>query len=269
MTDSIAAESDLKKKSRSKRKILTEQEKKWRIIAFSIFFLFMLLIYLHYQLFELLYNVNDWASVIVITLALIMPAYFTNAGMLIVGGGKPIDNGYICKDGRRLFGPGKTWRGFFLGPLLIGIPISLGIHSVLYFYWPNTLTPYLNFMYSRPEAYVLFDIGAESAVQLYQTYLIEDMAILIIRVVVISFSASIGDLLGSYIKRRVNKNRGEPLWFVDQLDFVFVCLIFALPFVQIDIFFLNIVIFAFLLSPGLTILANTLSYMMGIKSVPW
>lgn len=267
MTNSIAAESDHKK--RSKRKSLTAQEKKWRIIAFSIFFLFMLLIYSHYQLFELLFNVNDWATVIVITLALVMPAYFTNAGMLVVGGGKPIDNGYICKDGRRLFGPGKTWRGFLLGPLLIGIPISLGIHALLYLNWANVLEPYISFMYGRPEAYVLFNIGAESALQLYQTYLVQDIGILIIRVIVISFSASIGDLLGSWIKRRLNKERGEPLWIVDQLDFVFVCLLFSLPFVPLDIFFLNIVIFSFLLSPTLTILANTLSYIMGIKSVPW
>lgn len=229
----------------------------------------MLLIYSHYQLFELLFNVNDWATVIVITLALVMPAYFTNAGMLVVGGGKPIDNGYICKDGRRLFGPGKTWRGFLLGPLLIGIPISLGIHALLYLNWANVLEPYISFMYGRPEAYVLFNIGAESALQLYQTYLVQDIGILIIRVIVISFSASIGDLLGSWIKRRLNKERGEPLWIVDQLDFVFVCLLFSLPFVPLDIFFLNIVIFSFLLSPTLTILANTLSYIMGIKSVPW
>jgi CDP-2,3-bis-(O-geranylgeranyl)-sn-glycerol synthase len=198
-----------------------------------------------------------------------MPAYFTNAGMLVVGGGKAIDNGYICKDGRRLFGPGKTWRGFLLGPLLIGIPISLGIHAALYYYWPNALSPYLNFMYGRPEAYILFDIGTESAVELYRIYLVEDWGILIIRVIVISYSASIGDLLGSWLKRRLNKNRGEPLWIVDQLDFVFVCLLFSLPFFPLDIFFLNIVIFAFLLSPTLTILANTLSYVMGIKSVPW
>jgi CDP-diglyceride synthetase len=169
-----------------------------------------------------------------------------------------------------LFGPGKTWRGFILGPLLIGIPISLGIHTLLYLNWANVLAPYISFMYGRPEAYILFNIGSESALKLYQTYLVGDMTILIIRVVVISFSASIGDLLGSWIKRRVNKGRGEPLWIVDQLDFVFVCLLFALPFVlPLDIFFLNIVIFSILLSPTLTILANTLSYIMGIKSVPW
>jgi CDP-2,3-bis-(O-geranylgeranyl)-sn-glycerol synthase len=124
-------------------------------------------------------------------------------------------------------------------------------------------------MYGRPEAYIMFDIGAESAVELYRTYLVEDWGKLIIRVIVISYSASIGDLLGSWLKRRLNKNRGEPLWIVDQLDFVFVCLLFSLPFFPLDIFYLNIVIFAFLLSPTLTILANTLSYLMGIKSVPW
>ena len=83
--------------------------------------------------------------------------------MVLWGGGAPIDGGRVCKDGKRLFGPGKTWRGFLLGPLLFGIPVSLVIHGIVYYFWPTALTNYLLYMYGRPGAYVMFNIGPENA----------------------------------------------------------------------------------------------------------
>ncbi len=68
----------------------------------------------------------------------IFPAYCANAAPVIFGGGAPIDGGRKSRDGRPLFGPRKTFRGFFAGliigtfvgfvegNLLLGFMLSLG-----------------------------------------------------------------------------------------------------------------------------------------------
>ncbi len=68
----------------------------------------------------------------------IFPAYCANAAPVIFGGGTPIDGGRKFRDGRPLFGPRKTFRGFFAGlivgtfvgfvegNLLLGFMLSLG-----------------------------------------------------------------------------------------------------------------------------------------------
>lgn len=53
----------------------------------------------------------------------IFPAYGANAAPVIFGGGIPIDGGTKFRDGRPVFGPRKTFRGFFAG-LLIGTLIG-------------------------------------------------------------------------------------------------------------------------------------------------
>ncbi|MCP4763847.1 MAG: CDP-archaeol synthase [archaeon] len=99
---------------------------------------------------------SDWLYALTITIILIMPGYLANAGMVVVGGGKPLDRGHICKDGRRLFGNGKTIRGFFGGPLLFGVPIALGIHFILYLCWP-VLDEQILIWFSTPDLYIIFD----------------------------------------------------------------------------------------------------------------
>ena len=49
----------------------------------------------------------------------ILPAYIANSSAVVVGGGAPIDFGKTWR-GKRIFGDGKTWRGFF-GGILIGM----------------------------------------------------------------------------------------------------------------------------------------------------
>ncbi|MDD1705711.1 MAG: CDP-archaeol synthase, partial [Methanoregulaceae archaeon] len=44
-----------------------------------------------------------------------MPAYVPNPVAAFLGGGRPIDGGNNFRDGRRIFGDGKTWRGFGAG----------------------------------------------------------------------------------------------------------------------------------------------------------
>ena len=57
-------------------------------------------------------------EVILQALWIILPAYVANASALLIGGGTPIDFGKKWKDGRRIFGDGKTWRGLISGAFL-------------------------------------------------------------------------------------------------------------------------------------------------------
>ena len=49
---------------------------------------------------------------------LILPAYIANGSAVLVGGGTPIDFGKTWRDGKRILGDGKTWRGLFAGAIL-------------------------------------------------------------------------------------------------------------------------------------------------------
>ena len=53
-----------------------------------------------------------------------LPAYIPNPVAALFGGGTPIDFGRDYSDGRRVFGDGKTYRGFVAG-ILAGIGIGL------------------------------------------------------------------------------------------------------------------------------------------------
>src|SRR3989442_11408209 len=50
-----------------------------------------------------------------------LPAYVANPMAVVFGGGTPIDFGRTLRDGERLFGDGKTWRGL-VGGTLAGAP---------------------------------------------------------------------------------------------------------------------------------------------------
>jgi len=71
-------------------------------------------------------------------LLFILPAYFANSAPVLFGGGAPMDFKAKAWDGRRVFGDGKTWRGFLAGIIagtivgallnayLLGVLLSLG-----------------------------------------------------------------------------------------------------------------------------------------------
>lgn len=132
-----------------------------------------------------------WLSSIFWAFWYILPAYFANASPVLVGGGRPIDGGRVWRDGRRLLGDGKTWRGF-IGGVLIGTLVGI----VQYFITPD------------------FYGSLETAVKL---------------AFLLSFGALIGDLVGSFIKRRANLPRGYPAIGLDQLGFLISALAFAYP----------------------------------------
>ena len=57
----------------------------------------------------------DIIQLIAQALMFIFPAYCANGTPVLAGGGKKIDFGRNFRDGKRIFGDNKTFRGFFFG----------------------------------------------------------------------------------------------------------------------------------------------------------
>jgi len=165
-----------------------------------------------------------------------LPAYIPNPSAALFGGGRPIDLGKRLKDGYRIFGDGKTYRGLVIGTLC-GILIGL---------IQNIISPFIDL----PR----FPISA---------------------LFCLSFGALLGDLIKSFFKRRMGLDRGAPLPLVDQLDFVFGSWLLSYIFVR-DWFlnsFLydygNIIIVVLIITPLLHLSVNFIGYKLGVKKEPW
>lgn len=254
------------------RRELTEAERRHKKIALILTLFLICLIIIDLLVISLFHSIADWIAILIFSLLFIVPAYISNAGMVIVGGGKPIDGGKSFKNGQRILGDHKTWNGFIKGPLYIGIPISITIFCLFLVLWPFIeLIPITG---TQQGAYKIY-----TEVFYYQYYFIGGtppfgFITLIIRIILCSYGAAIGDLIGSFIKRRLNYESGAPFWVVDQLDFA----IFAIFFTSIPALFLpsmfmvpdmNIIVFLMILTPSVSIIANTVAYMIGLKDVPW
>jgi CDP-2,3-bis-(O-geranylgeranyl)-sn-glycerol synthase len=171
-----------------------------------------------------------------------LPAWIANATPVLGGGGRPIDGGHSFRDGRRLLGKGKTVRGFLVGIIF------------------GTLTGIAQFLaapYLRP------------LLQIYVTVTSEMDYVLFMQIPVaflMSCGALTGDLVGSFIKRRVNVKSGDPSPVMDQLGFIVMALLFAAPiFTPNSVFVMILVIATFFVHW----LSNVLSYLLGLKSHPW
>ena len=277
MNEKTENPNDSSKNFSRKRRELSPQEEKWKNQALWFCGIFLTLFIGELIFYLIFWNINDWACVFLLQTILIMPAYLTNSGMMLFGkGGTPIDKGRLCKDGNRLFGPGKTLKGFILGPLF-GIVASLCIHSILIFSWDGIENIIFAF-WGGERDYKLFNSTPEAAGDLLKVYftgarLNQELWVgflkLCIRVTFVSFGGAFGDLMGSWLKRRLNKNRGEPIWGIDQLDFIFPAVLVSLPFIILNVEFIAVVVFILIFTPSLAIIANTFSYLIGLKAVPY
>ncbi len=175
---------------------------------------------------------------------LALPAMLPNSAAVLTGGGTPVDLGRSWK-GRRLLGDGKTWRGFLGGAgagVLLGL-VMLGISSLAG--WGD------NGGYGP--------IGQALGV-----------------IVVLAVGSLLGDMLGSFVKRRLDVPRGAKMPILDQYDFLigaFVLVAIAYPswFFTSYIEGWNIMALITLLviTPLLHRGMNILGYRMGKKDVPW
>jgi len=141
-------------------------------------------------------------EIIIQALWLILPAYIANASALLVGGGTPIDFGKNWKDGKRILGDGKTWRGLITGAF-VGMTCGFGFSVVA------KLAATSDFAFLGINDYTGFPL-------------------MIPIVASICFGALIGDIIESFFKRRLGKDRGEDWIPFDQLDFILGALFFSL-----------------------------------------
>ena len=181
-------------------------------------------------------------ALIELALWLGLPAWIANATPVLLGGGKPIDGGRILSDGHRLFGDGKTIRGFFVG-VFFG-PLT-GIGQII-------AAPYLS---PLMEMYVT--VTPEMQHVLYMT---------LPAAFLLSVGALLGDLVGSFLKRRINVKSGNPSPVLDQIGFILMALILASPFLQPSAGYVVVIIFITL---GIHWISNALGYVLGLKKNPW
>jgi CDP-2,3-bis-(O-geranylgeranyl)-sn-glycerol synthase len=120
---------------------------------------------------------------------------------VIVGGGTPIDFGRSWKDGRRILGDGKTWRGLLSGTFL-GMTVGFG------------LTVAASYLSTSEYAY----LGLTN---------FEGFPLMIPLLFSLCFGALLGDVIESFFKRRIGKDRGQDWIPFDQLDFLVGALAFS------------------------------------------
>ena len=176
----------------------------------------------------------------------ILPALAPSSGAVLTGGGTPIDFGKKAKDGRPILGAGKTWRGL-IGGTLTGMALG-AIFNVLALY-----------VLDKPEwAFA------------------EDWPTALFILFLLAFGSMFGDLLGSFLKRRLGREKGSKFPIMDQYDLLIGSLIFILLF-QFQWFEAHYIegdhiwglIFIIILIPILHRVTNIIGYKMGKKEVPW
>ena len=116
---------------------------------------------------------------------------------------KPIDNGKILKDKKRIFGNNKTWKG------LIGYIILNTIFSIIFgFIWKYTKLEYLNYFYINHNNELLYNLLIGFLLGLFY---------------------ALFELPNSFIKRRLGIEEGKTtkdiykvlFIFLDQADSIF------------------------------------------------
>lgn len=82
----------------------------------------------------------------------------------------------------------------------------------------------------------------------------------------IALGAVLGDLLGAFLKRRLNVVPGKPFPILDQLDFVFGGL--ALGFYFFTLSWVSILV-VLIVTPPIHLATNYGAYLLGIKKTQW
>lgn len=174
--------------------------------------------------------------VLLSALWVMLPAYVPNPVAAAIGGGAPIDGYAKWKDGKRLFGDGKTWRGL-LGGVVAGIVVGF-LEIYLSGFAPLSFLPTLT-----PAVVILLSCGA-----------------------------LLGDLVKSFFKRRLGKDRGAEWPVADQYDLVAGSLLLVAVFAPAWTFStitLPILIAILIITPLLHRAMNIIGYFAGVKDVPW
>lgn len=167
----------------------------------------------------------------------ISPAYCANA-FAVFGGGKPIDFGRSWR-GKRIFGDSKTWRGLAIA-LVAGT-----LFGLLWFYLSKSGP--LGQVY-----YGAFDFRITDP--FFGLYL--------------AAGAMLGDLLNSFLKRRLGMAPGQPLWGFDQLNLIFGGLLVAY-FLAPTFITAEELVALIIITFAIHLLGNQIAYCTKKKRVRW
>ena len=169
---------------------------------------------------------------------LMLPAYFANMAPVIVKNifnnlKFPIDFNKKIKN-KPIFGKNKTFRGLIFG-ILFAVIIA-----------------YLQFLFYNNNLFVNISIVN------YSDWLLIGL--------LMGFGTIFGDLVESFVKRRMNYESGKSFIPWDQMDFVIGALIFVYPIVKLS---LDKIIIILLLSFILHIIANHIAFYTGVRRERW
>jgi CDP-2,3-bis-(O-geranylgeranyl)-sn-glycerol synthase len=84
--------------------------------------------------------------------------------------------------------------------------------------------------------------------------------------VLLAAGAIFGDAVASFVKRRIGIERGQPLFVIDQLDFVLGALVFG---AVVEVPRLALLIAILVITPLIHLLTNWGAYKLKIKKGPW
>jgi CDP-2,3-bis-(O-geranylgeranyl)-sn-glycerol synthase len=113
---------------------------------------------------------------------------------------------------------------------------------------------------------VILGISSGLAIGELQSILLND-CIFIIRALVLSLGSVYGDLLGSFIKRRLKIEPGKSLPIIDQMSFILIAIILYVIFFK-DLDGIQ-VLFILGITPIMHLTTNVFAYVLGIKRVPY
>lgn len=215
---------------------------------------------------------------------LFLPAYVANMSpvfsvRLMPRWRTPIDGGRSHRDGRRLMGDGKTWRGLVGGAAAAGITALLvAVAAPPY----HAGTPLAGWDFGLG-GYAGGPIGSDGRCAPDGTCTTVDASGstwygVFLFGAIVGASALAGDAIESYFKRRRGRERGAPWFPFDQLDFVvfgLLGMLAASPLLA-DGWVLAALIDGWVPlttilvgTPALHLLVNRIGYWMGLKEVPW
>ena len=157
------------------------------------------------------------------------PMYFANSSAMLLGGKTRLDFGLKLHDAQPLFGKGKSVRGT-VGGIAVGTTVGLLLWRV----FPSEVLAFF------PQYAMLSFMLAAGAI--------------------------FGDIVGSFLKRRMGVEPGTEAPFLDQLDFVaggilLSMTVYAPSFAE--------VVFVSVLTLFVHRFSNFVAYKLELKKVPW
>ena len=212
----------------------------------------------------------DWLIILMLAFLTYAPAFIANAGMTIAGtmgkNNRPLDFEKKFIDGEPIFGEGKTIKGFF-GGIIIGIifsPLLLPLHILAQAIAVAEMGIMVN---GSPLYYLTMQlVDYQEFTRILSVYPPNLLLLHVPRIVLLSIAAPVGDLFGSFIKRRFKRPRGSQFPVIDQIDFILVSFLFTFLIFPLELYYYILLI---IFTPLVTLFANFIAYKLGRKKVPW